>query len=151
MQNHHRLIAKFLDTHKNVMLAYLQSQNGDVTAVAPTPVLDRVAVPAIPAAPPVPAPMLAPPVAAAESVPAPSAIVVQPPVVVEPVAQPAVAAAPPAVTTVVVMKRLVALVSERTGYPEDMLGVDLDLEADLGVDSIKRVEILSALQNESSL
>src|SRR5262249_12226436 len=42
------------------------------------------------------------------------------------------------------------LVSERTGYPEDMLGIDLDLEADLGVDSIKRVEILSALQNESS-
>ena len=32
-----------------------------------------------------------------------------------------------------------------------MLGVDLDLEADLGVDSIKRVEILSALQNQTEV
>jgi len=27
-----------------------------------------------------------------------------------------------------------------------MLGLDLDMEADLGIDSIKRIEILSALQ-----
>jgi hypothetical protein len=36
------------------------------------------------------------------------------------------------------------LVSERTGYPIEMLGLDLDLEAELGIDSIKRVEILGA-------
>ena len=42
--------------------------------------------------------------------------------------------------------RLLAIVSERTGYPQDMLGLDLDLEADLGVDSIKRVEILGTFQ-----
>ena len=42
--------------------------------------------------------------------------------------------------------RLLAIVSERTGYPPEMLGVDLDLEADLGVDSIKRVEILGTFQ-----
>ena len=41
--------------------------------------------------------------------------------------------------------KLVELVSERTGYPEDMLDPDLDLEADLGIDSIKRVEILGDL------
>ena len=35
--------------------------------------------------------------------------------------------------------------SERTVYPHDMLDVDLDLEADLGIDSIKRVEILGSL------
>lgn len=35
------------------------------------------------------------------------------------------------------------LVSQRTGYPVDMLDPDLDLESDLGIDSIKRVEILS--------
>ena len=34
-----------------------------------------------------------------------------------------------------------ALVSDRTGYPADMLGLDADLEGDLGIDSIKRVEI----------
>lgn len=40
---------------------------------------------------------------------------------------------------------VIQLVAERTGYPPDMLGQDLDLEADLGIDSIKRLEILSAL------
>jgi len=38
---------------------------------------------------------------------------------------------------------LLQCVSERTGYPPEMLSLDLDLEADLGIDSIKRVEILS--------
>lgn len=37
----------------------------------------------------------------------------------------------------------VELVSDRTGYPVDMLDPGLDLESDLGIDSIKRVEILS--------
>nr|WP_204368456.1 type I polyketide synthase [Neosynechococcus sphagnicola] len=41
---------------------------------------------------------------------------------------------------------LVGLVSDRTGYPAEMLGLDQDMEADLGIDSIKRVEILGALQ-----
>jgi acyl transferase domain-containing protein/NAD(P)H-dependent flavin oxidoreductase YrpB (nitropropane dioxygenase family)/NADP-dependent 3-hydroxy acid dehydrogenase YdfG len=40
---------------------------------------------------------------------------------------------------------LLALVSERTGYPTEMLDLDLDLEADLSIDSIKRIEILGAL------
>ncbi|MBE7220408.1 MAG: SDR family oxidoreductase, partial [Caulobacteraceae bacterium] len=40
--------------------------------------------------------------------------------------------------------QLLAIAAERTGYPEDMLGLDMDLEADLGIDSIKRVEILAA-------
>src|SRR3546814_5870902 len=39
-----------------------------------------------------------------------------------------------------------AIVAERTGYPTEMLGLDADLEADLGIDSIKRVEILGAFQ-----
>lgn len=40
--------------------------------------------------------------------------------------------------------QLLALVSERTGYPIEMLDRHLDLEADLGIDSIKRVEILGS-------
>jgi acyl transferase domain-containing protein/NAD(P)H-dependent flavin oxidoreductase YrpB (nitropropane dioxygenase family)/NAD(P)-dependent dehydrogenase (short-subunit alcohol dehydrogenase family) len=40
---------------------------------------------------------------------------------------------------------LISLVEERTGYPRDMIGMDQDLEADLGIDSIKRVEIVGAL------
>ncbi len=41
---------------------------------------------------------------------------------------------------------LLTTVADLTGYPEDMLGLDQDLEAELGIDSIKRVEILGALQ-----
>ncbi len=41
---------------------------------------------------------------------------------------------------------LLAIVSEKTGYPVEMLELEMDLEADLGIDSIKRVEILGALQ-----
>jgi NAD(P)-dependent dehydrogenase (short-subunit alcohol dehydrogenase family)/acyl carrier protein len=43
------------------------------------------------------------------------------------------------------LARLLDLVSDRTGYPKEALSIDLDLEADLGIDSIKRVEILGAL------
>jgi NAD(P)-dependent dehydrogenase (short-subunit alcohol dehydrogenase family) len=39
---------------------------------------------------------------------------------------------------------LTGLVSEITGYPEDMLKPDQDLEAELGVDSIKRVEVIES-------
>lgn len=41
---------------------------------------------------------------------------------------------------------LLAVVSELTGYPSDMLDLGMDMEADLGIDSIKRVEILAALE-----
>lgn len=40
---------------------------------------------------------------------------------------------------------LTSIISEKTGYPEEMIEADMDLEADLGIDSIKRVEIFSAL------
>jgi acyl transferase domain-containing protein/NAD(P)-dependent dehydrogenase (short-subunit alcohol dehydrogenase family) len=43
---------------------------------------------------------------------------------------------------------LLAVVSALTGYPADMLGLDMDIEADLGIDSIKRVEILSTLEEK---
>src|SRR5262245_7014230 len=43
---------------------------------------------------------------------------------------------------------LLAVVAEKTGYPADMLGLDMALDSDLGIDSIKRVEILSALQEK---
>ncbi len=43
---------------------------------------------------------------------------------------------------------LLAIVSEKTGYPAEMLELEMDMEADLGIDSIKRVEILGALQDQ---
>ncbi|MFT5757025.1 MAG: acyl transferase domain-containing protein [Alteromonadaceae bacterium] len=42
-------------------------------------------------------------------------------------------------------KELIKIIGEKTGYPEDMIGVDMDLEADLGIDSIKRIEIIGAM------
>ena len=44
--------------------------------------------------------------------------------------------------------RLLSVVSDLTGYPVEMIGVDMDIEADLGIDSIKRVEILSTLEEK---
>lgn len=43
--------------------------------------------------------------------------------------------------------RLLKLVSERTGYPESMLEMDSDLESELGIDSIKRIEILAKVMD----
>ena len=43
------------------------------------------------------------------------------------------------------LEALLAAISERTGYPTAMLDPNLDLEADLGIDSIKRVEILGTI------
>jgi len=42
---------------------------------------------------------------------------------------------------------LLASVAEKTGYPGDALELSMDLEADLGIDSIKRVEILSSVRD----
>ncbi len=43
---------------------------------------------------------------------------------------------------------LLEVVAEKTGYPVDMLSMGMSLDTDLGIDSIKRVEILSALQEK---
>lgn len=42
---------------------------------------------------------------------------------------------------------VIAAVVERTGYPEEMLDLDLDLEADLGIDTIKQVAIYGAARS----
>ncbi|MFF9202233.1 beta-ketoacyl synthase N-terminal-like domain-containing protein, partial [Streptomyces sp. NPDC014986] len=111
-----------------------------------------------------PAPAAAPTRAPAPQEPAPAA-----PVLAEPAAAPALPptsvpapaqgpapapAAPPAperapaagpdadeVRTV-----LLDVVADKTGYPADMLDLTMDVEADLGIDSIKRVEIMGAVQ-----
>ena len=44
-----------------------------------------------------------------------------------------------------VVAALVEVVAQTTGYPRETLELGMDMEADLGIDSIKRVEILSLL------
>jgi acyl transferase domain-containing protein/NAD(P)-dependent dehydrogenase (short-subunit alcohol dehydrogenase family) len=92
-----------------------------------------------------PAPVTAPaPVAAPTPTPAPKPT---PVVKAAPKAQPAVAAKP-ATPKTDVKPVLLDIVSEKTGYPKDMLDIEMDMEADLGIDSIKRVEIMSAVQEK---
>ena len=43
---------------------------------------------------------------------------------------------------------LLAVVAQKTGYPAEMITLDMKIEEDLGIDSIKRVEILSALKDK---
>ncbi|PWC90987.1 hypothetical protein TSH100_02705 [Azospirillum sp. TSH100] len=67
------------------------------------------------------------------SAPAPAPVRAAPP--------PAAAPAP----SVDVGALFMGLVAEKTGYPMEMLGPEMELEAGLGIDSIKQVEIFSAL------
>jgi acyl transferase domain-containing protein len=46
---------------------------------------------------------------------------------------------------------IVDRVVERTGYPADMLELDLDLEADLGIDTVKQVAILADVRQHFGL
>ncbi|MFG0450678.1 SDR family NAD(P)-dependent oxidoreductase [Shewanella sp. YQ_9] len=43
---------------------------------------------------------------------------------------------------------MLQVVADKTGYPTEMLELGMDMEADLGIDSIKRVEILGTVQDE---
>ena len=43
---------------------------------------------------------------------------------------------------------LLRIIGEKTGYPPEMLDLNMDMEADLGIDSIKRVEIMWSLQEQ---
>jgi NAD(P)-dependent dehydrogenase (short-subunit alcohol dehydrogenase family) len=55
------------------------------------------------------------------------------------------AAAAPA-TVEEIEAAVLTLVADKTGYPPDMLDLDLDLEADLGVDTVKQAEIFATIR-----
>lgn len=146
-------MARFLETQERVMLAYLGAGAGAVSAprAMPRPARPMALRPAAPA--------MAAPVAAPVSAPAPSSAPMAAPVAAapQPAPQPAPAPAPapaqvaPAPAASAGLDRagiaalLLDIVQDRTGYPADMLGLDQGIEADLGIDSIKRVEIIGAL------
>jgi malonyl CoA-acyl carrier protein transacylase len=145
---------QFLETQRAVMTGFLRSQGMEAGAAGGSPEAARFerrpAAPAPPrlsapvpltvapiapppAAPPRPAPVKAAPTAAAPSGPAPSV--------------PAPAAPKPAAATArPLVDVLLEIAGDRTGYPPEMLGLDANLEADLGIDSIKRVEIIAAFR-----
>jgi acyl transferase domain-containing protein/NAD(P)-dependent dehydrogenase (short-subunit alcohol dehydrogenase family) len=99
----------------------------------------------------------APPAVPAAPVAAVVPVVVAPKPVAIPVAPAPVAVAAPKPVEIAVpvvsapvnsgaLKVLTRVVAEKTGYPEETLEPDMALDTDLGIDSIKRVEILSAVQ-----
>jgi 3-oxoacyl-(acyl-carrier-protein) synthase/acyl carrier protein len=58
----------------------------------------------------------------------------------------ATAPAPPARSAGAVADQVLAIVADKTGYPVDMLELDLDLEADLGIDTVKQAETFAAIR-----
>ena len=100
-------------------------------APAPAPVRAAAPAPVRAAAPVKPAPA---PQTRAPEPPRPAPVAPAP-------AAPVVAQASPKVA-----EALLAVVADKTGYPQEMLNLEMDLESDLGIDSIKRVEILAAVE-----
>src|SRR2546423_147884 len=54
-----------------------------------------------------------------------------------------------ATTEPVSLALLLSVVADKTGYPVDMLNGGMDLETDLGIDSIKKVEIFAAVRERA--
>jgi NAD(P)-dependent dehydrogenase (short-subunit alcohol dehydrogenase family)/acyl carrier protein len=122
-----QLMSQFLETQAAVMTMYLGGGVPTLAAAAQEPPMHvtSTSVVAIPPVTPVVQPAVSAPVAAAA------------PVTVMP------STTAPVLT---IQERLLAVVSERTGYPADLLSLDAGIEADLGIDSIKRVEILGTFR-----
>ena len=64
----------------------------------------------------------------------------------EPSAPAAAPVAAEAITDDAIRNKVLEIVAEKTGYPTDMLDPDLDLEADLGVDTVKQAEMFAAIR-----
>jgi acyl transferase domain-containing protein len=136
MADHHLTMRQFLQMQERTMLAYLNAgERAPRPFSTPRPALSRPAAPKPAAAAPPPERPVVKAVAAAPARAAPPAAAAVPPAAPRPAP---VASDPKAL--------LLKIASERTGYPENMLGLDLNMEADLGIDSIKRVEILGAFR-----
>ena len=154
MGRYQAVMQHFLETERSVMIAYLGGQRPGTGAPA-VPAMPARAPAALPP-PAVPSPHSAPPsaapVEALQATAATGAATASPP----PEAEAAAPATPPGnghavVSADEIKERLLAIVSERTGYPAEMLELDADLEGDLGIDSIKRVEIAGTLSQTVAL
>jgi acyl transferase domain-containing protein/NAD(P)H-dependent flavin oxidoreductase YrpB (nitropropane dioxygenase family) len=163
MHQFQQLMSQFLQTQALVMTTYLQGAPvaglQTLAAIAPSAartLVPQVAPPPVPhaqplvtaPAEPVPAAAVAP-VAPQSVAPAPSKAPAQPAAVVAVPAPPAAVAPRPAAIAAQTgaadaLTQLLTIVSDRTGYPQEMLDPDANIEADLGIDSIKRMEVLTA-------
>ncbi|MEV5527482.1 SDR family oxidoreductase [Streptomyces prunicolor] len=129
--NRDALISEFLRTsremvaaQRDVLMTYFGAVQGTVPQGTWVPAPAPAVIEALPQTPALPA-------------------AVETPAAQQPAAQPE--SAPEAVTEADVLRVVLEIISERTGYPVDMIEPDLDLEADLSIDSIKRAEIAGEL------
>jgi len=143
-----RLTERFLDLHERIVSGLMGG--AAPPAMCAPPAADPGAECGLPVAP-------APVLSAWRRVPAlppPDAEIAQPPAVAEPAARaeaPALGGGLPfeardGMSLAAFKTSLLAEVSRRTGYPEDMLDLNVALEAGLGIDSIKTMEIFGALK-----
>ena len=132
----HKLFLESQEASQRTLLALLEGR-------APAAMLMPLAAVATssPVAPVSVQPPVLPPVPPAPKV---QHLVVAAPV---PPPPPPVAVAVPAPAPGGILPKLQEIVSEKTGYPVEALDPDLALDSDLGIDSIKRVEILAAVQD----
>ncbi|MEP9411408.1 MAG: SDR family NAD(P)-dependent oxidoreductase [Candidatus Brocadia sp.] len=146
-----KLMNRFLDVQQQVMLAYLRGSNGEQIPESVASDLFKTMLNTSPQAQTSSSSQLAEPSPLLSKKHAPTKTVLSSP-------DASATSAPghtghvltqeqrPSFNKEQLTEQLLRVVSERTGYPPEMLGLDLNIEADLGVDSIKRVEILGALQ-----
>lgn len=71
--------------------------------------------------------------------------------VVQSASRPTQSAAGPAQSAESVLNKLIGIVAEKTGYPKDLLDPNLDMEADLGIDTVKQAELFGAIREAYSL
>jgi acyl transferase domain-containing protein/acyl carrier protein len=125
-----------------------------VEAAIPTPEAAASSTPKLPVEPTPKAPAEPPPAPPAEPRPAPPAEPTSAPPA-EPTPAPPAEPTPAAVASAAeagaldeesVAARILGIVAEETGYPQDLLDPDLDLEADLGIDTVKQAEMFAAIR-----
>ncbi len=154
LESFQKTMQVFLEVQKATMLAYLNGR-GSAPASGYSAAPTNGSVPhSTPASAPhrngeatTPEPRFSPEVPAQEDRPRPPATPVHEHVNGNGQAS-MVSSSPAAPEREVITTRLLEIVRDRTGYPIETLGLDLDIEADLGIDSIKRVEILGKLRDE---
>ena len=79
------------------------------------------------------------------------AVAVKPAAVVPLATEPVAVATPARLDREVIRQAVLDLVAEKTGYPQDMLDPELDMEADLGVDTVKQAEIFAVIRETYSI
>ncbi|MFA5162350.1 MAG: SDR family NAD(P)-dependent oxidoreductase [Elusimicrobiales bacterium] len=123
---------------------FVLGETGGKSGASAPPAPAAPAAPVVPAAPAPAAKPAAP--AAATSAPAP-----KPAQGPAPSPKPFSAAAPARLSDGEVKAAVLKMVAEKTGYPQDMLDLDLDMEADLGIDTVKQAELFAAIREHYSI